>query len=153
MLRPNIFQYVQNFQMFQSSIYPSGNQITSQKMKFSIKDFFSNCDQIRWTKFTDHIWSHLLKKSLMENIIFFVQWIFPDLLWQICQIWGDGISNSLFIKFKMCPPSLILYKLAILLSTFRLNVGHNSSQIIHRFKNVNFDPRLYLQIFPNSQRF
>ena len=32
-------------------------------MKFSIKDFFSKCDQIR-------IWSHLLKKSLMENFIF-----------------------------------------------------------------------------------
>ena len=36
-------------------------------MKFSITDFFSKCDQIRsflW------IWSHLLKKSLMENFIF-----------------------------------------------------------------------------------
>ena len=32
-------------------------------MKFSIKDFFSKCDQIRSS-------SHLLKKSLMENFIF-----------------------------------------------------------------------------------
>ena len=35
--------------------------------KFSIKNFFSKCDQIRsflW------IWSYLLKKSLMENFIF-----------------------------------------------------------------------------------
>ena len=32
-------------------------------MKFSIKDFFSKCDQMR-------IWSYLLKKSLMENFIF-----------------------------------------------------------------------------------
>ena len=38
---------------------------TSQKMKFSIKEFFSKCDQIR-----RKIWSHLLKKSLMENLIF-----------------------------------------------------------------------------------
>ena len=40
--------------------------VTTQKMKFSVKDFFSKCDQIRsflW------IWSHLLKKSLMENFI------------------------------------------------------------------------------------
>ena len=40
---------------------------TAQKMKFSIKNFFSKSDQIRsflW------IWSHLLKKSLMENFIF-----------------------------------------------------------------------------------
>ena len=36
-------------------------------MKFSIKDFFSNCDQIRSLV---RIWSHLLKKSLMENFIF-----------------------------------------------------------------------------------
>ena len=36
-------------------------------MKFAIKDFFSKCEQIRsflW------IWSHLLKKSLMEKFIF-----------------------------------------------------------------------------------
>ena len=36
-------------------------------MKFSIKAFFSKCDQIR--SFL-RIWSHLLKKSLMENFIF-----------------------------------------------------------------------------------
>ena len=33
-------------------------------MKFSIKDFFSKCDQIRRKL---RIWSYLLKKSLMEN--------------------------------------------------------------------------------------
>ena len=38
-------------------------------MKFSIKDFFGECDQIR--SFL-RIWSHLLKKSLMENFIFCV---------------------------------------------------------------------------------
>ena len=42
-------------------------QNTVQKMKFSIKDFFSKCDQIR--SFL-RIWSHLLKKSLMENFFF-----------------------------------------------------------------------------------
>ena len=41
--------------------------ITAQKMKFSIKDFFSKCDQIRRKL---RIWSHLLKKSLMEKLIF-----------------------------------------------------------------------------------
>ena len=40
---------------------------TAQKMMFSIKDFFSKCDQI--LSFL-RIWSHLLKKSLMENLIF-----------------------------------------------------------------------------------
>ena len=40
---------------------------TAQKMKFSIKDFSSNCEQIR--SFL-RIWSHLLEKSLVENFIF-----------------------------------------------------------------------------------
>ena len=36
-------------------------------MKFSMKDFFGKCDQIR--SFL-RIWSHLPKKSLMENFMF-----------------------------------------------------------------------------------
>ena len=36
-------------------------------MKFSIKDFFSKCDQIGKKL---QIWLHLLKKFLMENFIF-----------------------------------------------------------------------------------
>ena len=40
---------------------------TTQTMKFSIKGFFSKCDQIR--SFL-RIWSHLLKKSLMEDFVF-----------------------------------------------------------------------------------
>ena len=40
---------------------------TAQKMKFSIKDFSIKCDQIRRKL---RIWSHLLKNSLMENLIF-----------------------------------------------------------------------------------
>ena len=41
--------------------------VTAQKMEFSIKDFFIKCDQIRRKL---QIWSHLLKKSLMDNFIF-----------------------------------------------------------------------------------
>ena len=37
-------------------------------MKFSIKDFFSKCDQIGSFPL---IWSDLLKKSLIENFIIF----------------------------------------------------------------------------------
>ena len=40
---------------------------TAQKMKFSINDFFSKDVQIRRKP---RIWSHLLKKSLMEIFIF-----------------------------------------------------------------------------------
>ena len=40
---------------------------TAQKMKFSVKDLFSKCDQIRCFH---RIWSHLLKKSFIENFVF-----------------------------------------------------------------------------------
>ena len=46
---------------------PDHNFVTTQKMKFSIKDFFSECEQIQSLL---RIWSHLLKKSLIENFIF-----------------------------------------------------------------------------------
>ena len=36
-------------------------------LRLSIKDFFSKCDQVH--SFL-RIWSHLLKKSLVENFIF-----------------------------------------------------------------------------------
>ena len=49
-----------------------GAYLTAQKMKFSIRDFSSMCDQIH--SFL-RIWSHLLKKSLMENFIFFMQYL------------------------------------------------------------------------------
>ena len=39
--------------------------LNALKIKFSVKDFFSKCDQICRKL---RIWSHLLKKSLMENI-------------------------------------------------------------------------------------
>ena len=39
---------------------------TAQKMKFSIKDFFSKCDQISRKL---RIWSHFLKKSLTSFIV------------------------------------------------------------------------------------
>ena len=42
-------------------------------MKFSIKYIFGKCDQIR-SKL--RIWSHLLKKSVMENFIFCAVWTF-----------------------------------------------------------------------------
>ena len=47
---------------------------TGQRMKFSIKDFFSKCDQNRRKLW---IWSNLLKKSLMENFIFCTVSVFP----------------------------------------------------------------------------
>ena len=87
--------------------------LTAQKMKFAIKDFFSKCDQIRRKL---RIWSHLLKKSLMENFIFcavlcietqFLS-LFPNIM-KTANFWlkmlmsvelkGERVSLDLYIFF------------------------------------------------------
>ena len=64
-LNKKIFDSKKLENLFQSTKTKAFN--TAQKIKFFIKDFFSKCDQIR--SFL-RIWSHLLKKSLIENFLF-----------------------------------------------------------------------------------
>ena len=72
-------------------------------MKFSIEDFFSKYDQICIFL---RIWSHLLKKSLMENFIFcavlprilsFHQFsmLFPESLWEQIAIFEAVVQRHL----------------------------------------------------------
>ena len=64
----DFLQYLQIFIMnFEE---PPFSPNTAQNMKFSIKDFFSGCDQV--CSFLQ-ISAHLLKKSLMENFFVCVQ--------------------------------------------------------------------------------
>ena len=72
--------------------------VTAQKWKFSIKDFFSKCDQIHRKL---RIWSHLLKKSLMENFIF-------------CAVSFWSVSASLFLFVLLIEKCMICYELVIL---------------------------------------
>ena len=60
--------------------------LSAQKMKFSIKDFFSKCNQIRRKLRT---WSHLLKKSLMENFLF------------VCNGWSLSVPPENIRKSKV----------------------------------------------------
>ena len=53
--------------LFLSILHTLNSRSNAQKMKFSIKDFFNKCDQMR--SFL-RIWSHLLKKSSMKNFFF-----------------------------------------------------------------------------------
>ena len=68
-------------------IFPGA--FTAQKVMFSIEGFFSKFDAGKL-----EIWSHLLKKSLVQNFIF-VQCLFPvngkepRITWEICK------SNSM----------------------------------------------------------
>ena len=72
---------------------------TAQKMKFSIKDFCSKCDKIR--SFL-RIWSHLLKKSLIENFIFcaVLDMIFSPIFVHICFFIIKPICNKSKYKKK-----------------------------------------------------
>ena len=61
-----IFCFFLFFLWINNDIYHWHSLDTSQKMKFSIKNFFSKCNQIH--SFL-RIWSHLLNKSLMKIVI------------------------------------------------------------------------------------
>ena len=79
---------------------------TAQKIEFFIKDFFSKCDQIC---FFLRIWSHLLKKSLMEKFTFRAELV--GLVWVIMGLVSSPgnikssepsltiIFNKWFLKF------------------------------------------------------
>ena len=75
-------------------------------MKFSIKDFFSKCDQFRRKL---RIWSHFVKKSLMENFIF-------------CAESQDCINLSVlvtsYIKYKMLDDFMTETKIVIPICEF-----------------------------------
>ena len=77
--------------MQKSAPFLSNN--TAQKIMFYIKDFFSKCDQIRRKL---RIWSHLLKKSLMEKLHFF------------CEVFGFqdfifNVFNRFFLTLSVSP--------------------------------------------------
>ena len=78
---------------------------SAQKMKFSIKDFFSKCDQIRRKL---RILSHLLKKSLMENFIFWAIGVETvPLMWNYPHqkiSWNFRILHSVNYSVQDCKP-------------------------------------------------
>ena len=68
---------------------------TTQKMKFFVKDFLSKCDQIHRKLW---IWSHLLKKSLMEDFVFCAR---DDLVNPKTLIYFTSMKESLSIVGKL----------------------------------------------------
>ena len=98
------------------------NVITAQKMKFSIKDFFSKCDQILCFL---RIWSRLLKKSVMENFIFCAEHLVDLLKWSLVYHRFFSLfllllvfpqiryfiffpKNYTIVSIPRCPPSFII---------------------------------------------
>ena len=66
-------------------------------MNFSIKDFFSKCDQICRKL---RIWSHLLKKSLMANFIFYAVFHVIVILARAssCTAWKVSVSGVILVR-------------------------------------------------------
>ena len=99
-------------------------------MMFSVKDFFSKCDQIRIFL---RVWSHLLKKSLMENFIFCAVLI-------LMEYFNMTTSNSISSQF---------------LDTFVFSPVNVNSTCFKNSKNpscvdllqTNFEPVLWKQTF------
>ena len=80
-------------------------------IKFSIKDFFSKCDQ---TCSFLRIWLHLLKKYFMENFIFCaVSVMFPypgKYSWGISYEYGSGWPELTGKIFRLCLCHALFYK-------------------------------------------
>ena len=96
-------------------------KFTTQKRKFSIKDFF----RIR-------IWSHLLKKSLTENFIFCA------VIWTILRWFVWALSNCAQTNFKkMQFIWIMLYTILLWHSTFREPLVYNISHHTRWALNVN----------------
>ena len=83
---------IKSFHGDPEKFYPQFYETHCTKIKLSIKDIFSNYDQIRSSM---RIWSHLLKKSLMENFIF-------------CAMTFSSTENFYKNLGANCSPSLIL---------------------------------------------
>ena len=79
-------------------IAPYITKNTAQNMKFSIKDFFSKCDQIRRKL---RIWSHLLEKFLMENFIFCAVKPFQIVANFICKCFWVTLRYNLLFKVPL----------------------------------------------------
>ena len=75
--------------------------ITAKKIKFSIKGFFSTCDQIHILL---RFWSHLLKKSLMENFIFCIVYVLTGVVyylnWDFWKTFIPTLLSCFFIPWK-----------------------------------------------------
>ena len=67
------------------------SRTAAQKMKFSLEDFFSKCDQIHRKL---RLWSHLLKRSLMKTS-FFVHWTFEG----YCVYLRKAIATPTFLRY------------------------------------------------------
>ena len=105
------------------------SQYAAQKMKFSIKDFFSKCDQIRMKL---QIWSHLPKKPLMENFIFCA----------VMRVWNAKVWNT----YEALHESQTLVT-----KLFQKSKQKNKREIWRKSKTLKHTKEKQIRNKPNSQ--
>ena len=124
----------------------------AQKMKFSFKDLFSKCDQIpRFLR----IWSHLLKKYLIENFVETSSMSTPIIFRSYILGFPARSSNknriktsTSFVKWSIYEPKKIgLFPFAlfrILLFLWEVPVSHKSQwlKVVSTAKDTRFLPLL-----------
>ena len=93
--------------------------LTAQKMKFSIKDFLTICDQICSLL---RIWSHLLKKFLMENFIFCA--VSTSLLTSCYDI-RSSLTSILCLDNRAKVSQRLQFLLQIMFNPFHAILKHN----------------------------
>ena len=94
-------------------------------MEFSIKGFLSKCDRIR--SFL-RIWSHLLKKPIMENFIFYAV---TNILNVLCTFSLQSVSRrSVFFQIISSLKILFFVHCVSMVLAYYLNkVGYRTSMI------------------------
>ena len=90
-------------------------------MKFSIKDFFSKWDQIRRNL---RIWSHLLKKSFMENFVFCSMSVIFEDIFDIANISAFPISYMLNFLTSLGQHSVYMKNLILMFPNLNIFQQH-----------------------------
>ena len=89
--------------------------LTAQTMTFSIKDFFSKCDQMRRKL---RIWSHLLKKFLMKFLIFYAVIIYylssccvrdVPLTWKFANFFHELLPSFPYFLLSLCVNTSLMF--------------------------------------------
>ena len=88
--------------------------------------------------------------SLMRKFDFPQLKIFFPIHWEILKFLGNGISQSFILSLK-CNHTL-LCEFSILFSTVNLKLGHEFSQLIHRFSNGILKCWSVSKLFPIHKR-
>ena len=115
-------------------------------MKFSIKDAFSKCNQVRsfvW------IWSHLLKKSLMENFIFCP--VFFSALEK--KGWYFHIDmNILFQDYTLMKLQIVICITCYFLVTETLNPSRKNGTRVNTNINMDIQVRRFSKLIKNFKK-